>query len=56
MQKLILVDIIAILAAIRKYGTTDDIEHYITVALTGDILDKKAKKQVEAMLKQNNQE
>lgn len=54
MQKLILIDIITILAAIRKYGTTDDIEHYIAMALTGNILDKKAKKQVEMMMTQKD--
>lgn len=50
MRKLILLDILNVLAAIRKYGANDKIEGYILNALSGDILDKKAKKQVELTL------
>lgn len=49
MRKLLLLDIISVLAVIRKYQTTDEIEKYILDALTGG-LDKKVKKQIEAML------
>ena len=50
MRKLILLDILEILAAIRKYQTTDEIESYIFSAFSGEILDKKGKKQIESML------
>lgn len=56
MRKLILLDILNILALIRKYKTKDDIgnigeiEDYINSSLSGNILDKKAKMAVEAML------
>lgn len=51
MRKLILMDIIEILAIIRESRTTDEIEDYILSALKGDILDKKSKKQVEELCK-----
>lgn len=50
MQKLVLLDILSVLAMIRKHKTADEIESYIANALSGGLLDKKAKKQVEAML------
>ncbi|WP_312813978.1 hypothetical protein [Sedimentibacter sp.] len=50
MRKLILLDILEILAIIRKQQSTDEIENYIFKALTGEILDKKSKKQIESML------
>lgn len=50
MRKLILFDILGVLAEIRKYNTTDAMEDYIFNALSGGLLDKKAKKQIEAML------
>ncbi len=50
MQKLVLMDILNILAFIRKYQTRDTIEKYISDALAGEILDKKAKKQLEQAL------
>ena len=50
MRKLILCDILEVLAEIRKYQTTDEIENYIFHALSGRILDKKAKKQIESIL------
>ncbi|MGE5398019.1 MAG: hypothetical protein ACM3MK_10850 [Chitinophagales bacterium] len=50
MRKLILTDILSVLSAIRKHQTNDDIEAFIFNALSGEILDKKAKKQVEQML------
>lgn len=50
MRKLILLDILEILALIRKYHSTDEIESYILNALSGQILDKKAKRQIESAL------
>lgn len=50
MQKLILLDILGVLARIRKQHTTDAIESYIFNALGGEILDKKSKKLVESTL------
>lgn len=50
MRKLILVDILNVLIMIKKNNTTIEIENYITNALTGGILDNKAKKQLEAMM------
>lgn len=51
MQKLVLLDILEILTMIRKYQTNDKIESYISNALSGGVLDKKAIKQVEAMMR-----
>ncbi len=51
MQKLILTDILAVLAMIRKYQSNNEIESYILNALSGGLLDKKAVKQVESMLR-----
>ena len=50
MRKLVLLDILGVLAMIRKYQENDDIENYIQHALTGGFLDKKSIKQVESML------
>ena len=50
MRKVILQDIINVLCVIRKFGSSDSIESYISAALSGEILDKKAKKQIEALL------
>jgi hypothetical protein len=50
MRKLILTDILSVLALIRKDQTTDEMEGYIFNALSGGILDKKAKKHIEEML------
>lgn len=50
MRKLILLDILEVLASIRSYQTTDEIESYIFNALSGGILDKKAKKHIESLL------
>lgn len=50
MRKVTLTDILSVLAIIRKHGTTDEIEDFIFKALSGGILDKKAIKQVEAMM------
>lgn len=50
MRKPILLDILNVLAMIRKYQTTDEIDEYISNALLGGLLDKKSKKQIEAVL------
>lgn len=47
MRKSICVDILNVLAIIRKYQTNDEIERYLRNALSGDLLDKKTKKQIE---------
>lgn len=50
MRKLILFDILEALILIRKHQTNDEIENYIFNSLSGEILDKKAKKQIESMI------
>jgi hypothetical protein len=50
MRKLILTDILFILALILKQQPSQEVRDYIAQALSGDILDKKAKKQVEALM------
>lgn len=48
MRKSILLDILNALLVIRKDLKTDEIEQYMLDALTGGVLDKKTKKQIEA--------
>jgi hypothetical protein len=50
MRKLVLADILEVLAMIRKVKTSDAIESYIMDAMTGGLLDKKAKKHLEELL------
>jgi hypothetical protein len=50
MRKSVLVDILSVLAAIRKYQASEKIDTYIFQALTGGLLDKKSVKQIELML------
>lgn len=50
MRKLVLTDILNILLMIKKYQSDDKIDEYILDALSGEILDKKAKKQIESMI------
>lgn len=50
MRKLILLDILSVLLKIRKYQTCDEIENYISNALTGGILDKKSIRKIENIL------
>ena len=50
MRKSILLDILNTLLIIRKHSKTDEIEYFFLNALSGGILDKKAKKQIEALL------
>jgi hypothetical protein len=51
MRKSILLDILGALAEIRKYGHSNGIEEYIQKALAEGILDRKAVKDVESMMK-----
>jgi len=50
MRKPILLDIINVLLEIRKTMRSDDIEDFISSALSGEILDKKSKKLIEKEL------
>jgi hypothetical protein len=50
MRKSILLDILNVLLIIRKRHKTDEIDRFVLNALSGEILDKKSKKQVEAVL------
>ena len=50
MRKSILLDILNVLSVIRKKLKTDEMESFILNALSGEILDKKSKKQIEALL------
>lgn len=50
MRKSILLDILNVLILIKKSFKTDEIENFILDALSGEILDKKSKKQIEALL------
>ena len=50
MQKLILLDILNILVVLRKKFQNAEIERFIFDALSGELLDKKSKKQIEALL------
>jgi len=50
MRKSVLLDILNVLLLIRKELKADEIESFILNALSGEILDKKSKKQIEALL------
>ncbi|NLP43293.1 MAG: hypothetical protein GX351_01570 [Peptococcaceae bacterium] len=50
MRKLVLIDILHILAIIKKHQPSEKVDTYIFKALTGGLLDKKAVKQIELML------
>ena len=50
MRKSILLDILNVLLIIRKELKIDEAENFIQNALSGEILDKKSKKQIEALL------
>jgi len=49
MRKSMLIDILNVLFIIRQERKTDDLESFILNALSGEILDKKSKKQFEAL-------
>lgn len=50
MRKSVLLDILNVLLIIRKGHRTDEIESFISNALSCEILDKKSKKQIEVLL------
>lgn len=50
MRKSVLLDILDVLLLIRKEYKSGEIDSFILNALTGDLLDKKSKKQIEALL------
>jgi hypothetical protein len=50
-RKLILIDIINALIAIREIKPSDQITHYLIEAMTGGLLDKKSVKQLETQVK-----
>ncbi|MDX9872159.1 MAG: hypothetical protein RBT41_07045 [Clostridia bacterium] len=50
MRKSILLDILNVLLIIRKTLKADEAENFIINALSGEILDKKSKKQIETLL------
>lgn len=50
-QKILLMDILSVFAVIRHYRMDERIESYIVTALTGEILDKNAKAEIERLLK-----
>jgi hypothetical protein len=49
-QKILYQDILSVLIAIRKIETNERIERFIVSALTGEVLDKKAKTGIEKLL------
>ncbi len=51
MRKLVLTDILEVLAMISKENTSDAIESYIMDAMAGGLLDKKTKRNIEELLK-----
>jgi hypothetical protein len=50
MRKLVLADILEVLAAARKLQANDEIDSYIMNALSGGLLDKKSKSKIQALL------
>ena len=50
MRKSILVDILSVLAMIRKHHTSDRLESHIMDALSGGILDRKSVRYIESLL------
>lgn len=50
MQKSVLTDILGVLAVIRRQQSSEKAEAYIVRALSEDVLDRKAKKEIEKML------
>jgi hypothetical protein len=50
MRKSVLLDILNVLLIIKNIYKTDEMDSFILSALTGEILDKKSKKQIQALL------
>lgn len=51
-QKILLMDILAVFAVARRFYKDERVENYIITAMTGEILDKKAKAEIEKLLKE----
>lgn len=51
MRKSILLDIVNTLMVIRTNSSSDKIDAFIQGALSGDILDRKTKRQIEAQMR-----
>jgi hypothetical protein len=49
-QKILLLDILSVLAVIRKIAANEKLERFIVDAMTGETLDKKAKAEIEKLL------
>jgi hypothetical protein len=50
-QKILLMDILSVFAVIRRHQKDERVERFIVSALTGEVLDKKAKSEIEKLLK-----
>lgn len=50
MRKSILLDLVHVLLAVKKEHGTQEIERFLLQALSGEILDKKSKRQIETLL------
>jgi hypothetical protein len=50
-QKILLMDILSVFTVIRRYLKDERIEKFIISALTGEVLDKKAKTEIDELLK-----
>jgi len=51
-QKILLMDILSVFAVVRRFYKDERVENYIITAMTGEILDKKAKAEIEKLLKE----
>jgi hypothetical protein len=51
-RKILLMDILSVFAAARRFQKDEKVESYIVTALTGEILDKKAKAEIQKLLKE----
>jgi len=49
-QKILLMDILSVFAVARRYQKDDRVEKYIVSAMTGGVLDKKARAEIEKLL------
>lgn len=51
-QKILLTDVLSVFAVARRFYKDERVENYIITAMTGEILDKKAKAEIEKLLKE----
>jgi hypothetical protein len=49
-RKILLMDILSVFASARRYQKDEKVEAYIVTALTGEVLDKKAKAEIQKLL------